>query len=283
MAMNRPIERQDGGTYESRAVAEGWRSGAAARAQFLGPLTEAMLDVAGVTSGSRVLDVADGTGEQTLMAARRVGPTGSIVATDIAPRMLAVAAEAAQQAGLTNVETRVLDARRLDLEPESFDAAISRLALMLIPEREQALVGVRRVLKPGSKLAAVVLSAPARNPFTALPVAIARRHAGLPPMPVEDPGLFALGDAAIFRAVYERAGFRDVAVHAVPVLRRFPSVGAALQFRRDSGPEVSKLLASLSDGEREAVWDEIGTALRQFAGSDAVAAPGEYLIGVGTK
>src|SRR5262245_42762548 len=57
-------------------------------------------------------------------AARRVGPTGAVLATDIAPQMLALAAEAAAEAALRNVETRVLDARDLDLEPESFDAAI---------------------------------------------------------------------------------------------------------------------------------------------------------------
>jgi len=96
-----------------------------------------MLDLAGIALGDRVLDVAAGTGEQTLLAARRVGANGSVLATDIAARMLAGAAEAARRAGLGNVETRVLDARSLDLEPASFDAVVSRLALMLISERKR--------------------------------------------------------------------------------------------------------------------------------------------------
>jgi ubiquinone/menaquinone biosynthesis C-methylase UbiE len=94
-----------------------------------------MLDLAGIRSGHRVLDVAAGTGEQTLMAARRVGPHGFVLATDIADRMLAYLDEAARSEGLTNVQTRLMDARALQLEPESFHAAICRLALMLIPER----------------------------------------------------------------------------------------------------------------------------------------------------
>jgi hypothetical protein len=71
---------QGGGTYGSTAAAEGWRRSAAARAQFLAPITERMLDLAGIALGSRVLDVASGTGEQTLLAARRIGPNGSVLA-----------------------------------------------------------------------------------------------------------------------------------------------------------------------------------------------------------
>ena len=56
------------------------------------------------------------------------------------------------------MEARVRDARDLDLEPESFDAAISRLALMLIPERAQAMAGIHRALKTGKKFAALVLA-----------------------------------------------------------------------------------------------------------------------------
>ena len=71
--------------------------------------------------------------------------------------MLEIAAEAAAQAGLRNVETRVMDARHLDLGSESFDAAISRLALMLLPDRARAMVGIHRALKVGKKFAALVL------------------------------------------------------------------------------------------------------------------------------
>jgi ubiquinone/menaquinone biosynthesis C-methylase UbiE len=70
-----------------------------ARAHLLAPLTERMLDLAGVGVGHRVLDVAAGTGEQTLAAARRVGPTGAVLATDVAAQMLALAAEAGRAGG----------------------------------------------------------------------------------------------------------------------------------------------------------------------------------------
>ena len=105
--------------YRSRSVAAAWQRGAAARAGAMGPLTETMLDLAGVAPSSRVLDVAAGTGEQTILAARRVGPTGRVLAVDISPGMVALAAEQAQAAGLANVETLAVDAQALNLEPGS--------------------------------------------------------------------------------------------------------------------------------------------------------------------
>jgi ubiquinone/menaquinone biosynthesis C-methylase UbiE len=273
---------RSGGMYGSAAATEGWRRGATARAQFLGPVTKVMLDLAGLRPGARVLDVGAGTGEQTLMAARRVGPTGSILATDVAASMLAVAAEGARQAGLSNVVTRVVDARDLDVEPDSFDAAIARLALMLIPERERVLNVVRRSLKPGGKFAMIVFSSADKNPLTALTLSVAHRHAGLPPPPV-DPGLFALGDSEVLRAALEGAGFRHVEVRAVPTVRRFSSVEASMQYRMDAGPEVRQLIGEMSEAARVAALTEIETAVRQFAGPDGVGEPGEYLVGVGSR
>ena len=89
----------DGGTYGSAIAAEGWQRGATGRAD-LRPITERMLDLAGIGPGHRVLDVAAGTGEQTLMAARRVGPRGFVLATDIAERMLAYLNEAVRKDAL---------------------------------------------------------------------------------------------------------------------------------------------------------------------------------------
>jgi ubiquinone/menaquinone biosynthesis C-methylase UbiE len=274
---------QGGGVYGSAEAAEGWRRSAAARAQFLAPLTERMLDLAGIASGNRVLDVAAGTGEQTLLAARRVGANGSVVGTDISAQMLARAAEAARQAGLRNVETRVLDARSLDLEPASFDGAISRLALMLIPERYRALAGIHGALKPGKKFAALVLATAAECPFIALPLTVAGRRAGTPRAPFEDPGMFALGDPTVFRAAFERAGFRDVAVESVSVVRRYASLADGMQTCRDILPEVSELMAHLSRAERDSAWTEIQESMHQFEGADGFLVPQTYLIGVGTK
>jgi ubiquinone/menaquinone biosynthesis C-methylase UbiE len=107
-----------------------------------------MLDVAGVQLGGRVLDVAAGTGDSTLMAAHRVGPLGYVLAADVSASMLKVAAEAAGKESLTNVETRVMDAENLALDADSFDAVICRSALMLFPNPAKALTEIRRAFPP---------------------------------------------------------------------------------------------------------------------------------------
>jgi ubiquinone/menaquinone biosynthesis C-methylase UbiE len=85
------------------------------------------------------------------MAARRVGPTGNVLATDDSVSMLKVAAEAARNEGLTNVATRVMNAENLTLVADSFDAVICRNALMLFSNPAKALTEMRRVVKLEAK------------------------------------------------------------------------------------------------------------------------------------
>lgn len=268
----------------TREAAEAWHRAAEARSQYLGQATEAMLDLAGIDVGSRVLDVAAGTGDQALLAARRVGPTGSVLAIDVAPNMLEIAADVVRQAGIANVETRLMDAQHLDLESDSFDAAICRAGLMHIPDVRRALGEIRRALKPGGKLAALVYSTQESNPYLALPIAIARRCGVLSsPLP-DQPGHFALGDPDLLERVYREAGFLEVSVRPVPILRRFPSLADAVSNLRETPPPtLRKLMASLSDTQRDQAWTEIHLALRQFDGPAGFEVPGELLLGVGRK
>jgi len=90
-------------------AADAWDRWGPLVGRWLGAATEAMLDMARVGPGSRVLDVAAGAGEQTLVAARRAGRSGHVLATDISPGILRYAAAAAKREGLDNVETRELD------------------------------------------------------------------------------------------------------------------------------------------------------------------------------
>ena len=129
-----------------------------------GQRTERMLDLANIRMGSRVLDVGAGARDQTLAAARRVGPTGFVLATDISTSMLEIAATLAREAGLPNVGAQAMDVQNLELEAESFDAVISRNALMLIPDIHEALTEIWRVLRSGGRTDAIVFSTPEKCP-----------------------------------------------------------------------------------------------------------------------
>ncbi len=206
-----------------------------------------------------------------------------MLATDISANMLDMAAEAAREVGLTNVETRVMDAENLDVTPDSFNVALCRSALMLFPNLAKALAGVHRALKPAGRFAVTVWSTAETNPFHGLPLAIVSRLAKVPLPAAAQPGIFALSGQGVLEECYTKAGFRDVAVRAVSVQRHFPSTAEAIRAMKDSFPRLKVLMDKLSDADRELAWSEIERQLSQFEGPNGFEAPGEWLIGVGTK
>ena len=242
-----------------------------------------MLDLAGVRQGSRVLVVAAGAGAEVLAAARRVGPTGSVLATDVALAMVREAADAGREAGLTNLQMQLMDAERLEPEPGSFDAVISRLGLMFFPHLGRALRGIWRVLVPGGKLAAIVYSAPERNPIFSLLVPIVWRRTRVQPRPLTRLTVLRLGRPGMLTAAYRRAGFSDPHVQAVPIGLRLPSATACLQLVQETVVPITELLVGASQAECEATWAEVGQVPRQFDGPGGFELPGEVLVGTGTK
>jgi ubiquinone/menaquinone biosynthesis C-methylase UbiE len=283
MATKAPDPTTTGTIFVSAEVVEQWRRGRRLRDEVYGPATEMMLDLANLRVGDRVLDVAAGTGDQTIMVAQRVGPNGYVLATDISANMLNLAADAAREAGFTNVETRVMDAENIDLEVDSFNAAVCRSSLMNFPNPAKALTGVYRALKPVGKFAVTVFSTAEKNPYHGLPLSIVRRLGKMPSPAPGQPGMFALSDQGVLENCYKKAGFVDVAVRAVPMRRYFPSTAEAVRAMKVSFPRLQDLLAKVSEADRELAWNEIEQQLRQFEGSNGFEVPGEWLIGVGTK
>ena len=197
-------------------AAEAWHRWGPVIEDWLSAATERMLDAAKITAGSRVLDVAAGAGGQSLAAARRVGPAGHVLATDISPAILEYAAKAAGDAGLDTIVTRELDGEHLDVDKASFDAVISRVGLIYFPDQQAALTGMLQALRPGGRISAVVYSTAERNGFFAVPIGIIRRRAQLPPPAPGQPGPFSLGGPGVAEAALTTAGFRDIAVESVP-------------------------------------------------------------------
>jgi SAM-dependent methyltransferase len=278
--MANTLPREKWGLKES---ADWWSAGQVSRQQTLGAATEMMLEMASIQPGSRVLDVAAGTGDQTLIAARRVGPMGYVLAADISASMLNVAAEAARKEGLANVETRVVDGENLPLDAEPFDAVICRIALMLFPNPPKALAEMRRVVKSEGKVAVIVFSAIEKNPYHGIPLGIIRRLGNIPPPAPGEPWMFALGNPRNLANLYKGVGFLNVSVQPVPIQRRFPSATDAIRNVRNNAGDLRELMSRLNEADRELAWTEIERELRQFEGPNGFEAPGEVLIGVGTK
>jgi len=278
-----PITYKNTTHAQWQAAASAWNHWGPLIERWLGDATETMLDLAGIHSGSRVLDVAAGAGGQTLAAARRVGPSGHVTATDISSNILDFAARNARDAGLSNVETRVMDGENLDVEPEAFDAVISRVGLIYFPDQQKALGGMRRALKPGGRVAAIVYTTAENNQFFSLPVSIIRRRAQLPPPLPGQPGPFSLGAPGVLEEAYKQAGFRDIETSAISAPLHLSSAEECVRFEKESFGALHQMLAAVSEEERASVWDEIADALCQFETDNGFVGPCEMLVAVGTK
>jgi ubiquinone/menaquinone biosynthesis C-methylase UbiE len=265
--------------WSSSEVAERWQQDVERRRQDMAEATQRMLEAAGLKPGNHVLDIAAGTGDQSIFAARRVGPGGSVLAIDISAEMLNIAARVAQQEGLTNITMRVMDVEQLDLEDNAFDAVICRLGLMLLPHLQQALREIRRVLKPGGKLAALVWSVPENNPLFSLPLAILSNYAR--GASSHRPNPFALSDPTVFERELTEAGFYGVITRALPFQSHYASLDAFLQ--STANRLTAGVMGQLSQQEQQQLLEEVRQALSQFEGSHGLVAPAEFLLGVGTS
>jgi phospholipid N-methyltransferase len=264
-------------------VADAWHRWAPTLEAWLGPATELMLDLGGVTEGSRVLDVAAGAGGQTLAAARRVGSAGHVLATDISPAILSYAKSEAERAGLDNVEVREVDGEALDVEDGGFDAVISRVGLIYFPDRSTALAGILRALRPNGRFATITYSTPEANGFFSIPISVIRTRAQLPPPAPGQPGPFSLGSPGVLESVLNEAGFDDVRVERVAAPLRLSSVEECLHFEQESFGALHQMLAGLDAHARDAVWAEIAERLAPFDGPEGFVAPCELLVGAGRR
>jgi ubiquinone/menaquinone biosynthesis C-methylase UbiE len=264
-------------------AAAAWHAWGPTLEDWLGEATTLMLDAAGIHTGSAVLDVAAGTGGQSLSAARRAGPVGRVLATDISPVILEYAAAAATAAGLTTVQIRQLDAEQLDVEPAGFDAVITRLGLMYVPDQPRALLGMHRALRPGGRVAAIVFSTPEHNSFFSIPVAIARRRAQLAPPAPGQPGPFSLGAPGVLARLLRQAGFTDVGTQLLSAPLRLPRTADCVRFLRESAGALHQMLAGLSPTERHQTWQKIHTELSRFERPDSFQGPCELIVAWGTK
>lgn len=279
-----PVKYKETTREQWQTAADAWHRWGPTLEEWLGPATEAMLDMAGIRQGSRVLDVAAGAGGQTLRAASRVGPLGYVLATDISPRILHYISEDAHKAGLKHVEGREMDGEHLDLLQEgSFDAVISRVGLIYFPDQQKALSGMRHVLKPGGRVAAIVYATADHNQFFSLPLSIIRRRAQLPPPLPGQPGPFSLGGPGILEEVFKNAGFRDIETRVIPAPLRLASVAECVRFERESFGALHQMLSGLSEAEREAAWEEIQQELSAFEGAEGFEGPCELIVAIGAK
>ena len=265
-------------------VAQGWRRRWASFEQGAQPLSDRMMYLAHVAPGQRVLDVATGIGEPAMTAARQVGPSGSVVAIDQAPQMLAVARERMQVAGIRTVEFIEGDAETTALPLDSFDAAVCRWGLMFFQDPVGTLTRLKNSLVPGGWLAAAVWSEPSRVPVISLPFSVLSREQGQPhPLPA-GPNPFALSEPASLEQVLHEAGFANVHSEPFTVTFEFASVDELLGYLGDVSAPIHMIMATSSPEYQAEFWKKLADAAVPFTDADGMLRlSNACLIGAGQR
>jgi SAM-dependent methyltransferase len=278
-----PVKYKNTTRDQWQKAAEAWFRWTPTLNQWLGQATETMLEMAGISTGHRVLDIAAGAGEQSITTAKKVGATGYVLATDISSNILEFAEQMAKQAGLENIETKVMDGENLNIPDATFDAVISRVGLIYFPDQQRALKEMLRVLKPGGKIAAIVYSTPEKNKFFSVPVSIIRNRAKLPPPLSGQPGPFSLGAEGVIEESFRQAGFINVKSVLVNSPLLMPAAKDCVQFEKESFGALHQMMSGLSDIEKESVWKEIEQELKKFETNTGFIGPCEMVVAIGAK
>ncbi len=229
-------------------------------------ISERLVELADVQSGSRVLDVAAGYGEPALTAARRAGPGGRVVATDISAEMLAFGRVRAAKAGLRNIEFLESDAYSLDFPDASFDAAVSRWGIIFEPDAEAAARHIRGFLKPGARLAISSWGEPARVPFLSIPLRTTMERLGVPTSPAGTPGPLSRPTPAAIGALLEGGGFSKVAVEQDEVTFEFNSPEHFTAYIRAISAPIRAMIEQYAGEAQEEAWDAITHAAANVGG-----------------
>lgn len=239
-------------------VAPGWSKYDPLMRTWAAPVTERMIALAAIREGSRVLDIACGAGEPALTIAERVGPEGSVLATDFVEEMIGYARSKAQARSLSNVEFRCVDGEVIDAMKGSFDAVTMRWGLMFMPDPVKCMHCANTTLKPGGKAVISVWTEAANNPFVTVPLGVLKRHMDVPTPPPGAPGIFALADPERLRAIFAEAGFSDVTIEQISLPMADFSTGAEYDvFIRELAGPVASLFAQLPADTQAIVKQEI--------------------------
>src|SRR5215210_997521 len=241
------------------------------------PFAEALVELLPPAVGSNVLDVATGTGLVAVEAAQRVGPRGSVLATDFLPAWEPFVRATASAARVTNVTFACMPAEALALPDASFDVAYCQFGLMFVPEPIRALREMRRVLRPGGRIGVAVWSVPEKVGLFLIPRIVAP---ALPPAAGgASPSPMSMGAPGLIEDMVAEAGFCGVVRHPVTIFHDIADPEIEWQqwrenFAMPDGGRLERLPAHV----QQQLHDDVIAEFLSFRDGDTIRIPSEAIL-----
>jgi len=266
--------------------AEKWRSWHPILTEWWQGVTDLLIEWAEPAPGMRVLDLASGTGEPALSLAPRVGPDGSVTATDVIPEMVIIAAENAAEQGITNIHVQQADAGTLPFPDASFDRVTCRFGVMYFPDVPRALREVRRVLRPGGRAVFAVWGPLEQIDYLTSTLQILLRYQSVPP-PAPDPDAphpLRFARSGTLSAALREAGFATVREETRSVPLPWPGTPEEfLGYIRSDLVTFDTLLLRIPPAQQTTALDEVFTSIRQYDDGESVQFTAAIVVASATR
>jgi len=251
----------------------------------VGPITQALIEDAEIVEGDAVLDVAGGAGEPSLTIAEAVGPTGSVICTDVTAEIVAAAQSEAHRHGVTNIAFRQCAADSLPFENNSFDAVVCRLGVMFFPDPLAGLCEMLRVAKRERVLSLAVWDKGELNPFSYLITDVLDRHFGAAtPADRNAPGAFRFAEHGSLARILAEAGAVDVSERVLKFQIAAPiSLEQFWELRSETSGTLREKLDTLSPDQADLIAQEVQEAVRPYFSNNQMSIPAQMIIVTGRK
>lgn len=241
----------------------------------LAPAQAMLLSEMALAPYEQVLDVACGTGLVALAAADRVGPNGQVLGVDLSGRMVEAARQRAQVRACKQANFLRMDGERLSLPDARFDAALCAFGLMYLPEPEQAVHELARVVRPGGRVGLSVWGERSRCGWSALfPIVAAEVTSDVCPL------FFRLGQASTLARVCLEAGLTSVKEQRMNATLHYANADEACRAAFAGGP-VALAWSRFDRDVRARVCQRYLDAIEPWRQGLRYAVPAEFVVVTG--